>query len=77
MAKMFSLFTVASLVIGNAWAEQTQIRNYQTTRNEYFWTYYADKKGDEMRDIYCGVRFLVEEKNNGKGHKSTDWMSIE
>ncbi len=75
--KLRMLIAIIAVASQHAWAEQTRIRNYETTRNEYFWAYYADKKGDEVRDIYCGVRFPVEEKNNGKGHKSTDWMSIE
>ncbi len=75
--KIGVLIAIIAVAAQHAWAEQTQIRNYETTRNEYFWTYYSDKKGDEVRDIYCGVRFPVEERSNGKGHTSADWMSIE
>ncbi len=51
----------------SAWGDQTVISTYKKALDEVFWGYYVGKKGDESREIYCGISFKAIPRENGKG----------
>lgn len=70
MKKLKLLLTVAALISMPACADQEGISNYSVTLSKVFWGWYAGKKGDETREIYCGITFKAAPRGSGNGFEA-------
>lgn len=71
------LAVVATSMLSMAYAEQTRVPNFSTTRDQYFYGLYETTSARDATDIYCGIRFSVEQRSNGRGFKGPGWLNIE
>jgi deoxyribonuclease-1 len=67
---------VTLLYLSPCWADQEAIANYAETRREHFYSLYLDASARDRTEIYCGIRFDVEERSGG-GFKGPEWLSLE
>lgn len=58
-------------------ADQTTIKDYDETRTDHFYGLYEGVAARDSTDIYCGVRFTITQRENGKGYKGPTWLNIE
>jgi len=68
---------VALLISPSIWADQEGIRNYKEALDKVFWGYYVGKKGDESREIYCGIAFKAVPREDGRGFMAKRVMNVE
>ena len=57
MSALKAIPLVVVLISPSIWADQDGIRNYKEALDRVFWGYYVGKKGDESREVYCGIAF--------------------
>lgn len=77
MATLKSLLGTLALIVTSAWADQEIISSYNQAQNKVFWEYYVDRKGDESREIYCGITFKAVPRDSGNGFMAQKVMNLE
>lgn len=71
------LVAIATSMLSIAYAEQTVIPNFRTTREKHFYgLYYRTIVARNATDIYCGIPFTVG-PHKGKGLRGPNWLNIE
>lgn len=67
----------AAVYIGTppAVADQHVIDDYDDARDKHAYTLYVDASASQAADIYCGIRFKVNEADPAK--RPADWLSLE